>query len=192
MEILNYNDAVRIFDKCIIRYGEEPVFVNKVKENMELDCFKIHNHRPIRFKVNDANINITPIPTGYVNGYGTTIYLSRGTPRVYHQGLSRDNLRIELFAGGDNDMRLRAEVTQLTSIHVAEMVHDIYPTLAQAVEALEAGAKSVAWSRTKAIDRDFKVYFKTRCIGMYDKERNTIVLDANNKHFRWGFVEKCE
>lgn len=192
MEVHNYNDAVRIFDKCIIRYGDEPVFVNKVTEALELDCFKIHDHRPLRFKVNDANINITPIPTGYVNGYGTTIYLSRGTPRVYHQGLSRDNLRVELFGGGDNDMRLRAEVTQLTSIHVAEMVHDIYPTLPQALAAIEEGAKSVAWSRTKAIDHDHNVYYKTRNIGVYDQKRNVIILNANNKHFRWGFEEKCE
>lgn len=190
MELNNVGDARRILEKSIIRYYEEPLFVNRIHDNWQMACFKLHDHKQVMIDARDENLNLEPIPNGFVNGYGTSIYLSRGTPRIMQQGLSRENMRVELLNNEDEDIRLRDEILRMGSIHVAEMVKGIYPSLETASQIVQNGSRVCAWSREKAIDNVGVIYYRTKAVGTY-KGEGKIALYKDCKHYSWNFEEKC-
>ena len=183
MKFDNQNDARRVFEGSIIRIKQTPVYVQGVTEGMKLICFNIEDGKRRVVDVNSDNINIKPVPVGMVNGFGSVVYAMRSTPRVYQQGLSRDNIKVHLFTGSRGEGQLQRDVQNLTSIHLSNTIRNIYPSLEEAIEQINDGCEMCAFSRHLALGQGFSVFHKTTHIGSLNPKNSVISLLDNCKHY---------
>lgn len=189
MEVLNVQDAKRIYLNSLIRIQDVPVFVKAISEDMKLHVISLEDKKRLVIPVNSKQINDKPVPTGFVNGYGTSVYVCRSTPRVYQQGLSNENMKVHHLNASDWDRTLRDEVYSLLSPNLVKCIRGDYPTLEEAIQSCKDGATICAFGRNKAITNKGIVYYKTEAVGKFT--RGAIVLGDGYKHYNWVFEEKC-
>ncbi len=189
MEVLNVQDAKRIYLNSVIRINETPVLVKQITDDMRMHVISLEDKKRLVIPVNSKQINDKPVPTGFVNGYGTSVYVCRSTPRVYQQGLSNENMSVHNLNLSDWDRILREEVYNLLSVNLVKCIRGEYPTLEEAMQMCKDGATICAFGRNKAITSKGIVYYKTDAVGKLT--RGSIVLGEAYKHYNWVFEEKC-
>lgn len=195
MEIDNYNDAVRIYKYSLIRIDRELVLVKNVLENLTLIGMKLRSADEVRESVNSEKIDRYPIKTGFVNGFGTTVYVTRKTSRTYSQGLTSENISVREIIHSHGSGELIDEVVQLRFVGLCDMADGIYPSLHEAHSMIaNSGGRinSIAFERNKALDYKGIVWYRSQPVGRYDADNDVVKLKPEFKHLNWIFQQKCE
>lgn len=101
--------------------------------------------------IRKIEIDIKPIPLGYINFQGSAYYASRRPVRRWKQGLSEDAISFN-YVDADGkvlDPHMRGVIS---SKNLADCVNNIYPTLKEAYLKVYSGkCAGVAFSRVFAI-----------------------------------------
>lgn len=132
----------------VVRVGVEPVVVNEVRGVDLVDLTYLRSGE--RCVKSLRELNVKPVPLGFVNDSGECTYVARMPRRSnYRQGLR-----------GDNTLCLYGKsLPSFMSVSVANTIVGSYPSLG---EALSSGSKSVAWSRHWAITNTGVLLYKAK------------------------------
>lgn len=184
MHFDNVNDARRVLDNTLIRIGGVPVYANRVNEEGNLEYFNIKTKKRHLIDANSKDIDTTPVQLGFVNGYGSAVYVSRATPRVMKQGLSNDNMVVETILRNEGSNILADQVISLKSELLINTIDGDYPSFADALKSVTDGdSELVAFSRHLAISKNFNIYHRTAKIGKVIDGK--IVLNEDKEHYSW-------
>lgn len=178
------NDARRVLDNTLIRIGGVPVYANRVNEDMKLEYFNIKTKKRHIIDANSKDIDPTPVQLGFVNGYGSAVYVSRATPRVMKQGLSNDNMVVETVLRNEGTNILADQVVSLKSELLINCIVGDYPTFENALKSVTDGdSELVAFSRHLAVSKNLNIYHRTSKIGKVIDGK--IVLNEDKEHYAW-------
>ena len=194
MHIDNYNDAVRIYKHALIRINSELVYVKNVRDDLDIIGVAIRSGKEIQVNVNSEAIDRQPIRTGFVNGFGSVVYLTRRTARTYSQGLTVENMQIRELLPNFNGVQLFDEVQRMRYVGLCDMADGIYPSIDEAISMMKNNkdVTIVAFERNKAIDEEHRLWYRGSCVGKYDIDAQVVKLRKEFKHLNWVFEQKCE
>lgn len=161
----------------IVRKGKLPVFIHELFSDGQCQYSYLKDF----FKVEDCHfdeINVDPIPLGYVNCGTNAVYCYRDPARKYKQGLSSNVFRI---------LKKRASISW-KSPYLNKTIPGIFPSPEQCVEQIECGeAQMRAFSRAFAVGKKLKegysLFKRDMPIGVvnYNENTNRCVFDLNEK-----------
>lgn len=111
------------------------------------------------------DLDITPVPLGYANLGGRSIYVVRSPMRNdWKQGARPKNLRWIENINDEDEGRMIAQLRdQLPTKTMGEIIEGIYPEFNGVIKALSDGrAKvfSMAWDRNFSLTRDWDIFHK--------------------------------
>lgn len=193
MLVDNEGDARRIYCNSLIRIDGSPVVITDVRNDLVLRGVNIRTQELVRKGVNEDGIDDTPIPTGFVNGLGNSVYVTRRTSRLYSQGLTAENMCVRVLVDRGSWEILQREVLNLNSVHLADMVDGIYPRYEESLSIVENDLVQIsAFGRNKAVDFRDNIYYRDRIVGKANKDNGTITMLKQFNHYKWVFEEKCE
>ena len=155
-------DARQALANCLIRIGESPVWVGDID-----DDFNTNLYYPMNGKTSEVNlkkvkdINIQPVPLGYVNFSRSAEYITRRPTRRWKQGLTTDSL----------NRGVRRSV--MKSKALANCILGRYPKLEDALGMLEKETHiSVAFDRNWSVEVGVvapSLFYKGRYVGIIEK-----------------------
>lgn len=194
MFIDDLNDATRIYRNSLIRVGINPIRVDALKDAGKILIIgtNIRNNEKIEIDVNSPLVNNEPVPTGFVNGYDTAIYIARRTSRTYSQGLTSENMMMRQILQTNHSNRLYDEIITLSSAYLCNMIDGLYPSLEEAISRVQEKLAVSAFGRNQAVDKYMNIYYRCRRIGTVNQDNAVIKIDPAYKHFKWVFEQKCE
>ena len=194
MHIDNHNDASRIYNHALIRINSELVYVKNVRDDLDIVGVALRTGKEIQLNVNSKDIDRQPIRTGFVNGFGSVVYLTRRTARTYSQGLTLENMRVRELIPHPNGGQLIDEVQRMRYVGLCDMADGIYPSIDEAISMMKNNkdVTIVAFERNKAIDEEHRLWYRGSCVGKYDIDAQVVKLRKEFKHLNWVFEQKCE
>ena len=194
MYIDNYNDAIRIYNHALIRINSELVYVKNVRDDMDIIGVAIRSGKEVQVNVNSEAIDRQPIRTGFVNGFGSVVYLTRKTARTYSQGLTIENMQVRELIPHHNGGQLIVEIQRMRYVGLCDMADGSYPSIDEAISMMRnnKAVSIVAFERNKAIDEDHRLWYRWGCVGKYDIDAQVVKLRNEFKHLNWVFEQKCE
>ena len=194
MHIDNYNDAIRIYSHALIRINSELVYVKNVRDDMDIIGVAIRSGKEVQVNVNSEAIDRQPIRTGFVNGFGSVVYLTRKTARTYSQGLTVENMQVRELIPHQNGGQLIDEIQRMRYAGLCDMADGIYPSIDEAIRMMRnnKAVSIVAFERNKAIDKEHRLWYRGSCVGKYDIDAQVVKLRNEFKHLNWIFEQKCE
>jgi len=144
----------------LVRVKEEPFFVHTVKnigKTMVAEGVFFYKEGEISV-VKMSDLNLEPVPLGYIN-YGPSAYfLLRKPARKWKQGLNTGNMGF-VGAQGFRDFPPR---------EMRETVLGIYPTFKDSLNLIKTHVK-VAFCREFAITENKHILYRERNVGKVDK-----------------------
>ncbi len=194
MHIDNYNDAIRIYKHALIRINSELVYVKNVREDMDIIGVAIRSDKEVQVNVNSEAIDRQPIRTGFVNGFGSVVYLTRKTARTYSQGLTIENMQVRELFPHHNGGQLIDEIQRMRYVGLCDMADGSYPSIDEAISMMRnnKAVSIVAFERDKAIDEEHHIWYRGSCVGEYNADTQVVKLRNEFKHLNWVFEQKCE
>lgn len=158
-----YEDDVEYADGrlrgTIVRVDCEPVFVNEVisvKGEVHIQGFYLADRSEVSTPI--TNVNLEPVPLGYVNTFFGARYLCRRPIRNdWRQGLRDYNCVNERGENVLNEVPLE---------NLRETILGIYPSFDLAVR--DNSGKSIAFSRNFALTKDKTLLYKGKPVGVKD------------------------
>lgn len=152
------NDLQMRLADSLVTYKQEPFYVNVI-QGTSLQGVLTSSQKMQVIRLPDEQLDITPVPLGYVNSNASCFYVRRLPHRRYKQGLNKYNIR------ADSLMNLRG---LLSSKYLASCIMGDYPSFEEAVGLLNEGRERVAFSRRFALQREpiglqFLEYRSERC-----------------------------
>ncbi len=169
-EEASVDDLVQIFAETVVRYKQQPVYIQTVRANkrlkvLQLDTMSVLDDIP----VSDANFDFAPVPLGFCNHKENAFYLSREPRRQYKQGLNPKNLNVYQILPVPRDVV--QEIAMCKGRSLSHCIQGLYPDLKQAIKCvLEKDYKSIAFDRRWAIDENLSLYFKRNKVGVIDAD----------------------
>lgn len=129
------NSLVRVKDRPVIVMDAHPGGVVSVRDVEDI---------VLNVKVKD--LELTPVPLGFVNQDGQLLYVMRKPTRRYKQGLTRENIHaIDVFTGKEVGLNLH-------SVALSDTIRGVYPSVGDCFTAVREGAqKALAFSREWAV-----------------------------------------
>lgn len=194
MHIDNYNDAIRIYNHALIRINSELVYVKTVRDDMDIIGVAIRSGKEVQVNVNSEAIDRHPIRTGFVNGFGSVVYVTRKTARTYSQGLTHENMKVRVLLPHHNGAQLIDEVQRMRYVGLCDMADGSYPSIDEAISMMRnnKAVSIVAFERNKAIDEEHHLWYRESRVGKYDIDAQVVKLRNEFKHLNWVFEQKCE
>lgn len=161
---------------CLVRIGEVPVWIGDIGDDFNTTFTYLTNGRkseiPDIRKVED--LNIEPVPLGYINLRSKAVYLRRIPRRRWKQGLSSESL----------DKRIGT--TAICSRSMANCITGRYPSLEKALSRVKEGLLSSAFDRDWAISTGVvnpDLRYKGTVVGIINNEGlPTLSLDNQYLH----------
>jgi hypothetical protein len=143
----------------IVRIKDEPVKVLDISPKGIATAYFLKDEN--EFFTDIDNLNLEPVPLGYINYKNQAYYLVRKPIREdWRQGLRVGNIA---FIGPQGFMEFPRK-------ELRDTILNQYPTFAQAVEAVAKQRKAkVAFSRVFAVSADKELLYKERVVGSFDK-----------------------
>lgn len=193
MIVDNAGDARRIYQNSVIVIDKAPVLITDVRDDLILRGVNIRNQALVSMDVNDPRVDPKPVKTGFVNGLGNSVYVTRRTARLYSQGLTADNMRVRVLVKLGAYEVLQREVINLNSTHLADMIDGIYPSYEESLGIVENDLVQIsAFGRNQAVDYRGNVYYRNVLVGRANKDNGTIEIFKEYSHYKWVFEQKCE
>jgi len=137
-------------EKSLISYKTRPFFVLEIANERSIFLFgkDTRSRKPIVVRLPSVDLNIRPVPLGYVNGVYKSWYVRRSPERKYKQGLSASNIRIK----GPEMAMTRDDFIQ--SVGLSKCVLNEYPSFENALSYVRKNGGQRAFSRRFCIVRD--------------------------------------
>ena len=193
MIVDNAGDARRIYQNSVIVIDKAPVLITDVRDDLILRGVNIRNQALVSMDVNDPRVDPKPVKTGFVNGLGNSVYVTRRTARLSSQGLTADNMRVRVLVERGAYEVLQREVLNLNSTHLADMIYGIYPSYEESLGIVENDLVQIsAFGRNQAVDCRGNIYYRNDVVGRANKDNGTIVIFKEYSHYKWVFEQKCE
>lgn len=131
-------------NKSLIRYKGRPFYVNDTAGAALFGIFTdTGDGKDVALP--DKDLDVRPVPLGYVNTPKGSVYCTRQPHRRYKQGLCADSLT---FEGKYSPREL------LTSKPLAACVMNEYPSFKEAHDSVKKGKGALAFSRRFCVERD--------------------------------------
>lgn len=168
--------------------GGEPVYVHHVLPNGH--CLVVHIDQDFNdpgnvIQVNLDDLDLRPVPLGYVNCAGDATYLMRiPLRRDWKQGLRRENCWSSGRSLGDIPMK-----------DVKNCIMGRYPSFRKAVKDVRVGVsrgrkKTIAWHRHWAVNTDGSVFYKNHePVGVVDFETGKVSLHPSYSYLKEALQE---
>lgn len=143
----------------IVRIKNEPVKVVDISPKGIATAYFLKDDK--EFFTDIDNLNLEPVPLGYINWRKNCYYMVRKPIREdWRQGLRMGNAA---FIGEQGFMEFPRR-------ELRDTILNQYPTFAQAVEAVtKQGATKVAFNRVFAVSSGKELFYKERVVGSFDK-----------------------
>tara|TARA_Y100000310_G_scaffold344692_1_gene458842 strand:- start:2890 stop:3495 length:606 start_codon:yes stop_codon:yes gene_type:complete len=171
------------FDQTIIRYKGKPIFVNSVSATPKqyvsrLNFTVLENGIEGTILTTNKQLDINPLPLGYLNQWGMASYCARIPARMYKQGLHRDNLLVLC-----DDERPRRDNDVYGTPGFKAMCLGDYPSFKFVLKRVfKDNVNSCAFSRVFALNNKCGLFFKgDNMIGTWMKRKKC--LNLNPKFF---------
>lgn len=159
----NLEYAQTRLNKTLVRVGEEPFYIREVDDWGDGVAVEGYFYKSPHIKQTFlvGELNLEPVPLGYVNYEGGAYYLSRKNMREdWRQGLRQGNM---FFIGPEGFFDFPIEPMRDTILNN-------YPSFQEAVKYIEEEiVDQVAFSRRFALGRGKRLMYKGRVVGTYDK-----------------------
>jgi hypothetical protein len=144
--------AKQRLNNTIVRLGKKVVHLTSIG-GWEYRALNLYTRKSETIQLNQADLNLNPIPLGYVNYKGNAYYLSRKPVRKWKQGLSLDSVHIR----EEKNKGFISKSDIMHSRSLVDCVNNKYPSLSQAFHAVYSGAvTSSAFGRTFSLRYDHK------------------------------------
>lgn len=168
--------------RSVVRYKGKPVFVDEVNcfdiTECSLYVTRLEDSYTFTIKLPSEDLDVRPVPLGYININGRSLYAARKPHRRYKQGLCKESLTVHRD-------RLLDLSRLLKSRELAQCIRGEYPTFQYALDSVQAGMDSRAFSRRFSLlrDRRDKVLLECRgeTVGHYEDK---LILDDSYTYLR--------
>lgn len=127
----------------VVRYKDDPVMVEAVHSHNDVSVYKVQGGM-FSCRLND--LNLEPVPLGYVNHSRGSTYTLRVPARYWRQGLRDSTLHV---------LGPTARRTSALSHSMVRCIKNIYPTIRDCVETVFVGEVL-----ERAFCREFSIYGK--------------------------------
>jgi hypothetical protein len=171
----DYEYAATRLSGTVVRLNNQPVFIKDI-DHVSGDAYYLDNSAGKVQKCHLKELDLTPIPLGYVNVGRYTGYVQRVPSRSYKQGLHGNSLFCK-------DLHV-----DLISEGLFNTVRGIFPKTLEAVELLMCGeAEEKAFSRRFSISTGPKNSFKLNYGG---NTVGTVALNFGAMNLNYSFADK--
>ena len=132
----------------VIRINNKVVYVSH-REGWNYEVYDLKSRETEVVDLRKADVDLNPVPLGYINKGGSAYYTTRRPVRRWKQGLDQEALRVIV---GDNDVRHAMVMGLLTSTSIVDCIENKYPSINKAVTSIaKGGCSSMAFCRSFAI-----------------------------------------
>jgi hypothetical protein len=161
------NDLEMRLSRSLVKYNGRPFFIEDVEPNCVLVGRYLDTQREARCELPNGNLDIRPVPIGYVNMNTRCLFITRAPQRRYKQGLNESNIRVLTQRHWEPRINLR---DLLLSKNMARTVNNEYPSLEQCLEELRT-KKSQAFCRRFAVQNEkelgvVSLQYRGRAVGI--------------------------
>lgn len=133
--------------ESLIRYRGQPAYVTEV-DGTTLVLHMTRQNEMVLVRLPDAQVDVRPVPLGYVNGNTKCWFVTRKPERRYKQGLTARSMSI---TGPEMSMHISRF---LTCVGFAKAVLGEYPDYRNALRSVRRRQGSKAFSRRFALSWD--------------------------------------
>jgi hypothetical protein len=168
----NVRDANMRLQGTIVRYEGQPIQIHEVvgvDAAIKLVVMGLVDEEVQRLGLDDPELNLDPVPLGYVNEGKGTSYVERIPIRKWKHGLHRENVHIrgDMVELGRDVIRTR---------YMADTILGVFPTLPEALQSVVEGRrKETAFNRKFSLRMDEETGIVNL---MYRTERVGFVMDG--------------
>jgi hypothetical protein len=166
----NERDCNMQLSGTIVRKGKFPVYVEEVRnrgEGLTAEYRVLSSGRTGRCLV--ADLDIKPVPLGYVNTGGRALYTSRMPRRRWKAGLDEGNIIARRNTGAKSGFNPR-----LAARSTAACIQGRYPSFLEARTRCQDEGGEVAFSRKFCVlsreEGPLALYYKTKPVGDVTRE----------------------
>jgi len=179
---INLHDAKMRLEHTLIRYKKEPVYIIDITQPSVTYFLMVEGLRTDKIskvKLQDPEIDLSPVPLGNLNHEGDTYYTSRIPQRAWKQGLHRDSFIAYSIKHGYCGLPLPCKALLKT-------IANNYPSVKQSHRLIEEGTVvSSAFSRNFSIgDKRVIVYQSKILIGVFTNNLKDFELDEAHFYFK--------
>ena len=153
-----------------------------------LHIFDYSTGKTFCLDVKDAELNLSPVNTGYANIQGTSVIISRVPSRQWSVGLTSQTARIESV--GSNRSTEVANTVGFDSPFFKEAYCNQYPSKKECMLQISNGSEWVAFHRFFSVNKRKAVIMLGKRIGSMDKN-GSISLNKDYK-FLEGVLNECQ
>lgn len=154
---------------CLVRVGEAPVWIEDINEDFSTSFYYPMNGK--RSDIADItkvkDLNVEPVPLGYINIGTQASYCKRVPCRRWKQGLSRESLDIR--AMGINILKTK---------NFSNCILGKYPSLPKSLDLLGERQTSIAFERSWAVQVGIvepSLLYKGKYVGIVKDGRPVLV-----------------
>jgi len=183
-EDVSLDDLKIILESSIIQWKGEPIYVSNVSRG-KLEA-RASDNKQLSIELKDPALDFSPVPLGMCNRDGRAFFITRKTGRQWCQGLTSENFKA---------YSLLTNSFVSTSILMGDLkcmfatVKGEYPSLEEATNLLEKKeTEVVAFSRMFAVDKEFKLYYRTENVGVLNDDLSPVFL-RNRGYLKEVFYE---
>lgn len=166
----------------LVRKGEHPVYVQAVDSKEVVTIHNVFTGRKER--VNVEELNLSPVPLGYVVSEDVVYYVTRKPTRRYKQGLTSDNMVVKEV------LRNRHTRLPINDKGLCNAVMGIYPSIEEAFQGCRNGEDIVPFSREWAVANykdDLCVLHKGDVVGYVGDE--SVMLSPDKYYLKESLME---
>lgn len=127
----------------LVRKGATPVYIKGVESINKVIVYDPIKRETDYAKVSD--LNLTPVPLGYVESAGDVLYVTRKPTRKYKQGLTQENMVAKDVLSG------RLVALRIDDKGLSKAILGQYPSIEEAFQQCREGSGIVPFSREWAV-----------------------------------------
>jgi hypothetical protein len=182
-------DIEQAFYKTVIRHKGQPVFVDATAVGSLQVSPLMDKGDSYTVKLNDKELDFTPVPLGMADVNNTTCYLFRKPSRQWKQGLFSANIDFYQI-DPQPQPGLKTKIITLRFQGLVDCILGHYPTIDDAIKSFESSkANSRALSHDFAITKELELYFRDRLVAVVDDENGKPKFKRSNKFLNMLFEE---
>lgn len=168
--------------QSLVRKGKEPVYVQAVENK---DTVVIHNCVTGRKeRVDVSELDLSPVPLGYVISDGEVVYVTRKPTRRYKQGLTTENMVVR------DVLRNRFTKLSVNDKGLCKTVLGTYPSVEEAFQECRNGKDIIPFSREWAVANykdELCVMHKGNVVGYVGDE--SVMLSPDKYYLKESLME---
>jgi len=190
---MKYTDsdyARQRLNSTVVRIGEDPIYLIS-EGGWEYRAIRLKDGKDSTINIRKVDLNLNPVPLGYVNYGQEAYYLSRKPVRRWKQGLGEESLSVI------SHMAKKAIIPRggiIASPALAYCIENKYPSIQKCYKKINSGlVNSMSFSRDFALGWKKELillYYKGKEIGLFSK--NGLNLNKNYSFLKEALEEAIQ